>query len=315
MRVLITGAAGNMGSLLARSLLGSGHTLRLMFHRRQLPAELAAQPEVEPARADLDRRESLPAACEGVECIVHFAGLLFAPWPERFLQRTNVEYVRNLVEAALAQGVGKFILVSFPHVEGESTPERPARGLPGGKPTSVHARTRLEAEKVVFTACAGRPMAAVALRAGMVYARGVLMLDAARWLMRRRLLHVWRRPTWIHPLALPDFLVAARAAIESPGASGIYNLTDDGPLTLQTFLDRVAEHWGFPRPLRLPEWTFFAAALAVESFAWVLRTPAPLTRDFMRIGMASYVADNSRMKQELLPGLRYPTLEHGLALL
>jgi nucleoside-diphosphate-sugar epimerase len=315
MRVLITGAAGNMGSLLARSLLGSGHTLRLMFHRRALPAELAARPEVEPAQADLDRRESLLPACEGVDCIVHFAGLLFAPWPERFLPRTNLEYVRNLVEAALAQGVGKFILVSFPHVEGESTPEHPARGLPGGKPTSVHARTRLEAEKAVFAACAGQPMVAVALRAGMVYARGVLMLDAARWLLRRRLLHVWRRPTWIHPLALPDFLAAARTAIESPAASGIYNLTDDGPLTLQTFLDRVAAHWGLPRPLRLPEWTFFAAALAVELFAWVLRTPAPLTRDFIRIGMASYVADNSRMKQELLPSLRYPTLEHGLALL
>jgi hypothetical protein len=149
----------------------------------------------------------------------------------------------------------------------------------------------------------------------MVYTRGVLMIDAARWLLRRRLLHVWRRPTWIHVLALPDFLAAARAAIESPAASGIYNLADDHPLTLQLFLDTAADHWNCPRPLRLPPWTFSAAALAVELFAWVFRAPAPITRDFIRIGMASYVADTARMKRELLPALRYPSLEHGLTLL
>jgi nucleoside-diphosphate-sugar epimerase len=211
--------------------------------------------------------------------------------------------------------VGKFILVSFPHVEGKSTPERPAKGLPAGNPDSVHARTRLEAEKVMVRACEGREMKPIALRPGMVYARGVLMIEAARRLMRRRLLHIWRRPTWIHPLALPDFLAATRAAIEAPQAYGIYNLADDGPLTLQQFLDAAADRWGYPRPLRLPEWTFFTAALAVELFATVFRTAAPLTRDFIRIGMASYVADTSRMKKELLPELSYPTLEHGLALL
>jgi hypothetical protein len=39
------------------------------------------------------------------------------------------------------------------------------------------------------------------------------------------------------------------------------------------------------------------------------------TRDFVRIGMASSVADTSRMKRELLPRLEYPTLTKGLTLL
>lgn len=315
MRILITGAAGNMGSLLARSLLEGEHRLRLMFHRRPLAPDLVGHPAVEPFRADLERPETLGPACREVDCIVHFAGLLFAPRPERFLPRTNVEYVRNLVRAALERGVGRFILVSFPHVEGESSSEHPALGLLQGNPSSTHARTRLEAERVLFAACEGTGMTPIALRPGMVYARGVLMIDAARWLLRRRLLHVWRRPTWIHILALPDFLAAARAAIESPSASGIYNLADDGPLTLQQFLDAAADHWGSPRPLRLPRWSFYAAALAVELFASAFRTAAPITRDFIRIGMASYVADTTRMKQELLPKLGYPSLAEGIPLL
>ena len=39
----------------------------------------------------------------------------------------------------------------------------------------------------------------------MVYGRGILMVDAARWLAARRLLAVWRDPTWIQ-LMLPTLV-------------------------------------------------------------------------------------------------------------
>lgn len=315
MNVLITGAAGNLGSLLARHLLAGPHHLRLLIHRRPLPPDLAAAPNVSVVRADLANPASLTASCRGADCIVHFAGLLFAPRPERFLPETNLGYVRHLTAAALEAGVRKFILISFPHVEGESTPEAPARGRPDGRPASVHARTRLAAEQHLFRACAGTSMVPVVLRAGMIYGRGVLMIEAARWLLRRRLLGVWRTPTWIHLLALPDFLAAVFAAIDGEHISGIYNVGDDQPLTLQEFLGTVAGHWGYRRPWRAPAWSFYAAAAICEVVATLLRTPSPLTRDFIRIGMASYVMDTTRMKRELLPALAYPRLREGLALL
>ena len=149
----------------------------------------------------------------------------------------------------------------------------------------------------------------------MIYGRGVLMIEAARRLMRRRLMAVWRRPTWIHLLALPDFLRCVVAALQKPEASGIYNLGDDGPLTIQEFLDALARHWGYATPWRLPRWTFYAAAAAVEMYAAVFNTAAPLTRDFVRIGMASYYGDTARTKAELIPSLAYPTLREGLPLL
>jgi len=60
------------------------------------------------------------------------------------------------------------------------------------------------------------------------------MIDAARWLAQRHLLTVWRQPTGIHLLSLPDFLGATTAAIENPMAHGIHNLGDDRPVTLQS---------------------------------------------------------------------------------
>lgn len=315
MKILITGPTGNLGAFLTRHLLGSPHELNLLIHRRPVPFDPGAYPNVRVFRGDLGRAETLAEPCHGVDAVVHFAGVLFAPRPEKFLPTTNVAYVENLVAAALAAGVGKIILISFPHVEGESTPENPARGMLSGNPSSVHARTRLAAEKHLFAACEGTETTPVSLRPGMIYGRGVLMIEAARRLMRRRLLAVWRRPTWIHLLALPDFIRCVTAALEKPEIRDIYNLGDDEPLTLQEFLDALAWHWGCAEPWRLPRWTFFVAAAAVEMFAAAFGTAAPLTRDFISIGMASYYGDTTRMKAELVPELAFPTLRDGLALL
>jgi nucleoside-diphosphate-sugar epimerase len=314
MRVLITGAAGNLGGFLAQEMLKGDHKLRLMIHQRPLTYAIN-QSNVEVIKADLMQPTSLTEACREVDCIVHFAGVLFQPFPERFLPTTNITYVQNLLTAASQEKVGKFILVSFPHVEGESSPTAPATGLIDGQPSSIHAQTRLAAEKRVLKAGQATALQTVILRPGMIYGRGVLMIEAARRLMRWGLLPVWTRPTWIHLLALPDFNRAVIAAIEHPSLQGVVNLGDEYPLTLQHFLDLLARHWGFPKPLRLPSPMFYLAALLVELFASVFQTSAPITRDFIRIGMASYTADTSRMSADLLPQLQYPTIEQGLELL
>ncbi|MHB0971218.1 MAG: NAD-dependent epimerase/dehydratase family protein, partial [Thermoanaerobaculia bacterium] len=126
--ILITGAAGNLGSRLARHLTAVQCKLRLMVHETPLPPDVANAPNVRIVSADLARPDTLARALEGVDVVVHFAGVLFAPRPERFLPETNVKWFSNLLDASLAAKVKKVILISFPHVEGPTSVDRPATG-------------------------------------------------------------------------------------------------------------------------------------------------------------------------------------------
>ena len=315
MKILITGAAGNLGSRVAEHFSRRGHTLRLLVHKSPLPFDVSDWQNVDVCKADLARPATLVDACRDIDCAIHLAGVLFAPRPERFLQETNVGYVRNLLAAARNAGVRKFILVSFPHAEGETAPEHPATGRIDAEPRVIHFRTRLEAERLLLATCQNGATTPVVFRAGIVYGKGIKLTEAAHWMLRHHLMAIWKRPTWAHLIAIPDFLTALQAATEDEEASGIYQVCDDGPVTLQEFLDRLADHYGCSRPWRLPRWAFHAAGLLCETAAIFLRVPAPLNRDIVKAGMTSCVADNSRMKRELLPVLEYPTINEGIALL
>jgi len=312
---LITGAAGNLGGLLARHLQAEGHRLRLMRHRRPLPRSLQDAPSVERAVADLALPGTLRPAVDGVDTIVHLAGVLFAPHPERFLPETNTRWFDNLLGAALEARVRRVILISFPHVEGPTSVEHPATGRLDGSPVSVHARTRLQEEQALLARTRGTTTTPVVLRLGMVYGRGILMIEAARWLARRRLLAVWRDPTWIQLVSIVDCMRAIENAVAREDVEGIYHVGDEKPVTLQAFLDSACGVWGHPRPRRLPLWLISTAAGLCEMGATLAGTASPLTRDFIRIGCVSYWGDTRRMRAELLPTLEHPTLEDGLSTL
>ena len=310
--ILITGAAGNLGSVLARHLALGGYKLRLMFHKKPLPADLLAAPQVSPIQADLAVPSTLLAAARGADVVVHFAGVLFAPRPESFLPTTNALWFGNLLQACLEAKVRRIILISFPHVEGPTSFEHPATGRLDRHPISVHAQTRLEEERLLMEGTRGTGTTPVVLRLGMVYGRGILMVEAARWLARHRLLAVWREPTLFQLLSTADFLQATQAAVLKPAVSGIYHVGDEQPVTLQHFLDEACRVWGCARPMRMPFWMINTAACLCEGFALLARTPSPLTRDFLRIGRVSHWGDTRRAREELIPHLQYPTLESGL---
>jgi nucleoside-diphosphate-sugar epimerase len=310
--ILITGAAGNLGSILANHISELPDiNLHLLFHKKEVSADLLCKPNISVFKADLSETKSLLNALENTDVVIHFAGILFKHNPEKFLPVTNTVYFQNLVETAITKGIKRIILVSFPHVEGESSPKKPASGRLDGNPVSVHAQTRLEEERLLFKTAEAHHIEAASLRIGMIYGKGILMIEGARWFARHQLLGVWKKPTYIHLISTDDFLTATTQAIIGNAINGIYHLGDEGTQTLQEFLDIACTQWGYHKPWRMPVWLIKLAAWHFEFFSLLFNTKSPLTRDFIKIGMISYYGDTSKMHKDLLPVLKYKNIQEG----
>jgi len=108
--VLLTGAAGGLGTLMRDLLPAYGYELRLLDLR---PIE--GEPDA--IVADLADREALREAVRGVDAIIHLAGIsLEAPF-EKIL-RANIEGTYNLYEAAREEGVTRVVFASSNHAVG-----------------------------------------------------------------------------------------------------------------------------------------------------------------------------------------------------
>ena len=112
-RVLITGAAGGIGTGMRRLLEGAYPELRLSD--RIVPNDLA--PGEVFARADLGDLAQVERICEGVDGILHLGGRSVEDgWDE--IHPANIVGTYNLFEAARRQGVRRVIFASTNHVVG-----------------------------------------------------------------------------------------------------------------------------------------------------------------------------------------------------
>ncbi len=160
---LITGAAGHLGNVLARELIRRGERVRALILPGENTSALDGLP-VERVEGDVLDPESLLRACAGVTTVFHMAAIVsILDEYEALLHRVNVEGTRNILQAARAQGVRKFIYTSSIHaltrpplgrMVDETLPFDPAN------PAGPYDRTKAKASLDVLAA-AGQNMETV----------------------------------------------------------------------------------------------------------------------------------------------------------
>ena len=112
-RVLLTGAAGDVGGRLRKLLKPIYPDLRLSDIKK--PADLGADEAF--VAADLAKMDEVEKICDGVEGIVHLGGFsVEGPW-ETILQ-SNIIGCYNLFEAARRKGVKRVVFASSNHAVG-----------------------------------------------------------------------------------------------------------------------------------------------------------------------------------------------------
>ena len=164
--IAVTGATGFIGRHLVRELSRRGYRCRVLL-RRPIDLELDCASAV---IGDLARPQNLSAALQGVDAVVHSAGVAHGVTglPEADHRMLNAEATRNLARAAQRARARRFVFLSSiraqtgPVAAGAVTEDRPPA------PTDAYGRSKLEAEKGL----AELDLDWVALRPVLVYGQG-----------------------------------------------------------------------------------------------------------------------------------------------
>lgn len=254
MRIFLAGATGVMGRRLLPLLIAGGHEVRAGARGEQ-GRELVATAGGEPVAVDLFDAAALREAVTGSDAVINMAtripvgprAALRRAWNEN--DRIRKEGARNLVDAALAAGAGRYIQESivFPYAD------QGAAWITEDAPLDVELQLQsaldAEAEAARFTATGG---AGVALRFGLFLDEDSgHTQDAIKMLHRRQSPLFGPQDAYAASVMVRDAARAVVAALDAP--AGVYNVVDDEPLTRSDHLAAAAGAFGLPVPRPLPE--------------------------------------------------------------
>jgi UDP-glucose 4-epimerase len=165
-KVLVTGGAGYIGSVVASQLVGAGHETVVLddFSRGYAGAV--------PEEARLVRGNLLDAnlvretLAEGFEGVLHFAALSLVgesvQEPELYY-RNNVCGTLNLLEAMRESGADKLVFSSTAAVYGEPE-DVPIRETAPALPTNPYGSSKLAVDRLIGAVAGARGLAATSLR-------------------------------------------------------------------------------------------------------------------------------------------------------
>ncbi len=120
--ILVAGATGYLGGEICRRLTESGRPVRGLVRSTSDPNIVARLESlgVQVVRGDLRDRISLDAACAGVSAVISTATATRTRQPDESIESTDQDGQVNLVDAARAAGVPRFIYVSYSgQIEGD----------------------------------------------------------------------------------------------------------------------------------------------------------------------------------------------------
>lgn len=141
-RLLLTGATGALGSSLRPNLAGLCQVLRVADMVDPGPAAAHEEAMV----AQLQDRQAVFAATEGVDAIVHFGGVMAESWPA--LLDANVIGLYNLYEAARLRGISRVVQASSNHATGFHRSEDVIGGDCAHRPDSLYGLTKCFGEDI-----------------------------------------------------------------------------------------------------------------------------------------------------------------------
>lgn len=269
--VLITGATGMVGSLLAKETRQAGYTVRAMVRPTSDLSSLEGL-EIETVQADLADLESLPEAIANVDYVIHTAAHVGEWGPAEKYRAINVVALEAMLIAARKAGrLKRWVQISSlgvyaatHHYGTDETTPTDLAGLDG------YTATKAEAEVLLNQTIQQHDFPATIIRPGFIYGPGdrhvvpriIERLSAGQMKLigdgQKKLNNTYAGN-------LVDAIMLAMNKDESIGET--FNIRDERLVTREEFVGAIADYMGLPMPKRVPEWLARSAVGFFEGFA------------------------------------------------
>ena len=282
MRVLVTGCAGYIGSVLTRQLLGQGHHVRGMdalFFGGDSLLDIMTHPRFEFVRADVRDNKALVAALDGVEAVAHLAAIVGDPacaqQPD-LARAINLEASTTLLRLCNENlSVQRFVFASTCSNYGKMQGDGYVKEDSPLRPVSLYAELKVGFEKHLLQAVLRPNLIATALRFATVYGVSPRMRfdltvnEFVRDLALGRTLRVFGQQFWRPYCHVEDLARSVVLVLESPAdkvRQDVFNVGDtrenytkemivneifkclrDSPRTLVTYVQKTED----PRDYRV----------------------------------------------------------------
>lgn len=299
MKILLTGASGFLGTHTARELLKRGHHVTALV-RSTSKVDLLKKMNLNFVEGSLPQEKSLEKALEGVDVVVHVAGIIKAFSEEDFFEVNahGTEYlVREILSLALRPKLFLHISTIAVHDPGRDGPDfcLPA---PDCHPLSQYGRSKRAGELALEGLRNHVPT--LVLRPPVLYGPGDRELLPLFKACRAGWVPVYEKGTNRFSVCYVEDIARAIAVLTEwlPKENEIFCL-DSGEIhtwkTITLTLGEILKR--SPRLLTLPDFAFSGAAWISQTIAKISGHPEVFTLDKMReIRQNSWVCGHEKLK-------------------
>jgi len=284
MKVLVTGATGFLGSHIVESLMRHGHEVRALARRTSNLRHLE-HTGAEVVYGDVMDYDSLFAAANGVDIIIHAAGIVMPGWGKwEEYEDNNVSGTKNALVAGVEAGVKRFVYVSSTTVLGPAgCSEVPADESTQSDlvctPDTYYDYAKMLGEQVALEYHKYGKIPVTVVRPAMIYGpRDRYIADRFHWLVKLPISFFPGKRNPKIPLVYVSDVAdcTVLAAMNEKAVGEIYNVVPTEEVTFRHLALAMSKALGKPyRGVDIPLWLLYVGGVSMEWWGKLRRSKKP----------------------------------------
>lgn len=303
MPTLVTGGTGFIGGNLVRALVRESEEIKVLV-RKSSRIDHLEKLGVEIVYGDLNNRESLAEAIKGCERLYHTAALfkvLLSRREKKKIYEVNVEGTRNILSAALEEGVDKVVFTStIATLAGGNRNGFITENIADAQPLpSDYAKSKHQAEIEASKICENGLPLVVVIPTWVIGPGDYRPTPSGETIvnfLNKRL------PGYINGhfnLVYVQDVVRGHILAAEKGRVGERYLLGGDNISMKQLMDLLEELSGVESPRRIPKWVISLLGILQPIWTYVTGKPPIIPVDFVSGSNIDFRVDCSKAQREL----------------